>query len=148
MQGMAETKSTFKITVGRKRDRIFGKPGKGHIARVGATEWTADGPTKEAALENLKKKLTQAAEHQYARTYRFKGNVVFCLYWAGESWHYDITSPDHPTPSGCGFGTHYTKAQALQSMEEHVAQYEPDSKSKSATKPAAVTPSGQPPAAR
>jgi hypothetical protein len=103
------------------------KPNRYHKvykARLVNTSLDATGKTSDAAITGVLAQVQRADRNGNKRTYRFAANgAVFCLYWAFDSWCYDIVNPANQiTPSSCHMSV-VTYEAALEQMQAHVAQY-------------------------
>lgn len=99
----------------------FHKVWKAQLAR---TSIDATGKTSDNAIAGVIAQIQRTDQNGSKRTYRFAENgAVFCLYWAYDSWCYDIVNPSNQiTPSSCHMNA-VTYEAALDQMNAHVAQY-------------------------
>jgi hypothetical protein len=98
-----------------------------HTATIG--RFSANGATREDAIDNLEAMIELDSDNYMKRAYRFTASrsTVFVLYWNGEGWSYDICCADRAErtlPSSVGLNADYTYEDALVAMESHVRHYE------------------------
>lgn len=101
---------------------MFGKRGKGYVARFGR-DADVRGATKTEAKQNLLDYLAAIEEHHRTRRYVIcgDGQTVLVIYWYGAGWAYDII--DRERTNSCGCMTRHTDlAQVVKDASSHAEQ--------------------------
>jgi uncharacterized protein YbjQ (UPF0145 family) len=121
------TARDIKVRVEQKRN-MFGKRQAAYEAHLGETGWSAEGTCKAGALQLLQWELTQAKRYEYTRRYIRIPGAMFCLYWAGAGWCYDIIHDDHTgsVVGGCSMVGARTLEDAFAAMARHAEQMRSD----------------------
>lgn len=109
-----------------KRGRtMLGRPANYYTCELTETGWTATGPTKEQAQENLCRKLRLQEENSGAVHYLRAWDSTWVLSYR-HGWGYDIVRDDKPNSCGSCLLSCQTRTEALEQMKRHFEQYQAD----------------------
>jgi hypothetical protein len=80
--------------------------------------------TKEKCAENTFSYFYNSCLNRYFRSYRVVNpQTIFCFYWTGASWGYDIVNTEKNTHSSCFLSPDCDKVKALEMFNNHADSY-------------------------
>ena len=113
-------------TIVTQNRTMLGRKVDSYTAALGETGWSVSAPSRELAVAELERKLTDQSRHCFARSYRRSDltKTTWVLFYA-QGWQYDIIHDDggeYPHASSVMLGDK-SEPEAREAFAAHYAQY-------------------------